>query len=116
MNSVREAAHDGKIDPILKELVSEAAANLRDRHRSQVLGACIGEPLNDAPLPKRIFDGPTYDGKQCAVCKRHFKSSAEYVTCRLCKASVCRRRGDCKNVHHAEHRIAAKKAQTGGAA
>lgn len=120
MNSIREAAHDGKIDPIMKELVSEAAANLRSKHRSETLAQWIGEPLNDAaatePLPKRIFDGPKYDGKQCAVCQRHFKSSAEYVTCRLCSAVVCRRKGNCKSLHHADHRLVAKRAQTGGAA
>lgn len=109
MNSIREVGHDRQADPVLKSLVAEAAANLRARHR--------GEPAPEpAPLPKHIFDGPRYDGKQCACCQRHFKSSAEYVTCRLCEANVCRRKGDCKSLHHAAHRIAAKKAQQGGAA
>lgn len=123
MNSIREATHNGEIDPILKELVPEAAANLRARHRGVTLtieGPHLQpehETGGNLRLPvRRIFDGPKYDGKECAVCQRHFKSSAEYVTCRLCSAFVCRRKHECKRLHHAEHHVAAKRAQKEGAA
>ncbi|MBN9614224.1 MAG: hypothetical protein BGO25_05745 [Acidobacteriales bacterium 59-55] len=108
MNSIHEAAHERQLDPVLKELVSEAAANLRARHRGEASPA-------PEPLPKHIYEGPKYDGKQCAVCQRHFKSSAEYVTCRLCKSVVCRRKGNCKSLHHADHRLVLKRSQEGTA-
>jgi hypothetical protein len=100
MNSFREMFLDaGKLDPQLSALIAENAK----RYRTEMVPA--------EPLPKRIFDGPKYDGKECAVCHRHFKSSAEYVTCRLCRAYVCRRKHECKSLHHAQHRLAGRRAQ-----
>lgn len=72
-------------------------------------------PIAHTPT-KHLFEGPKPNGKQCAVCQRLFGNPAEYVTCRLCSAAVCRRRGTCKGVHHAAHRVAAKKARKQGIA
>ena len=88
--------------------------SLRDIAIREGLVAHIAPDTPDAltKVPaKHLFEGPHYDGKQCAVCQRKFKTAAEYVICRICKAPVCRRQGTCKGVHHATHRVAFLNAQ-----
>lgn len=109
MNSIREATRDSP-DPTLRDLIAEATANLCKKHGIDDPEAPIVE------LPKRLYDGPKYDGKQCACCQRHFKHHGEYVICRLCQSLLCRRKEECKRLHHAEHRLAARNAQKEGAA
>jgi len=94
MNSIRESIDD----PFLRSLAKEAMEKISARSPES--------PVLEVP-PKHLFEGPKYDGKQCAICSRHFKSSAEYLTCKLCKALVCRRtsKGDCKSLHRSNHRL-----------
>lgn len=92
MNSIRESL---PANPLLRSLVEEASANIRARNPEA--------PVLEAP-PKHLFEGPKYDGKECAVCRRHFKASSEYLTCKLCKGLVCRK-GTCKNIHRGNHRL-----------
>jgi ribosomal protein S27E len=103
MNSIRDI---GKIDPVLASLFAEIKAKRQEE------AAPVTAPRAAEPLPKRIFEGPHYDGKQCAVCQRKFKSASEYVTCKLCGKVVCRRKGTCKSLHRGQHRIAFLKATT----
>jgi hypothetical protein len=117
MNSIRET---GRLMPKtsstadLRSLIDEAAANIAARHEATVdasMDATTHESNSRSGLPKQIFDGPTFNGKQCAECKRKYKTGAEYLTCRLCKSVVCRRKGTCKHVHHATHRTEYLKSQ-----
>jgi hypothetical protein len=103
MNSIREIDPHGNDRGTLQSLMQEAAANIRARNGAPV--------VQHQPFPKNVFDGPKYEGKQCAECKRPFKASSEYLSCKLCPALVCRRKGTCKGCHHAEHRVAFLKAQ-----
>lgn len=105
MNSISEDLRAALAGTALTELALEAARNIAARNGEEVYAATA------APMPKRLFDGPKYDGKECAVCHRHFKASSEYVTCRLCGGPVCRRKGTCKGVHSGLHRVALNKAQ-----
>ena len=109
MNSFDDTAREvHKIDPVLASLYQEVLARRRAANATEVDSAApaAGEPrVTEAP-PKHIFVGPKYDGKQCAICQRHFKSSSEYVTCKLCGAVVCRRKGTCKSLHRGQHRVA----------
>jgi len=104
MNSIREALAAGSS---LEPLIKEAQENIRARARARGEEVAAVEPA----LPKHLFEGPKYDGKQCAVCERRFKASSEYLTCKLCKAVVCRRKGQCKHCHHGSHRVAFLKAK-----
>lgn len=103
MNSIRDI---GNGDPVLASLLAEVKA------KRQATEEPATEPRTTVFPPKRIFEGPRYDGKQCAVCQRKFKSSSEYVTCKLCGGVVCRRKGTCKSLHRGQHRIAFLKSAT----
>jgi hypothetical protein len=110
MNSIGEMAHRGVVrDPTLQDIFAEVMAGRRARSPLDEAAACL------APA-RRIFDSPVFEGKCCCECKRQFKSSAQYLICKLCKALVCRRTkggqsGTCKHVHHGNHRAAFLKAQ-----
>ena len=76
---------------------------------AQIAELLSATPQPEVPRPaKRIYEGPKFDGKRCTVCSRPFKSTAEFVNCKLCQAAVCRRKDQCKRLHHAEHYLAAK--------
>jgi hypothetical protein len=103
MNSIREFL----LSSDLRQLLGKS---LEIEETKIIEGTECGEPAQ-AQIPKRIFDGPSFNGKQCAECERLFKSSSEYVTCRLCKVVVCRRKKTCKALHHSKHRVEFLKAR-----
>lgn len=122
MNSIREI--NDPLDPLLKSLVKEVEDKIAVRGpryhmppgsidpREGHFGCMpIPTPPLKPEIPKHLFEGPKYDGKECAVCKRHFKASSEYLSCKLCKDLVCRRKGSCKHLHSALHRVAFNKAK-----